>query len=155
MLDLFDELRSLVARLHNGNVDYALCGGLAMAVYGAPRSTVDIDLLVPGEALEHALRIGRELGYTIEAGPMIFAGGAIRMRRLTKIDPDSADPLMLDFLIVTPEIQDVWEDCIEVEWEGGRLHVVSRDGLVALKDLRSSGQDLDDITRLRRDSDEG
>ena len=31
-----------------------MCGGLAMAVYGAPRARVDIDLLILAERLEEA-----------------------------------------------------------------------------------------------------
>ena len=37
---------SLVAELDADGVDYALAGGLAVAVWGAPRATKDIDLLV-------------------------------------------------------------------------------------------------------------
>ncbi len=153
MLELFDELRTLLGELADRKVDYALCGGLAMAVYGTPRATVDIDLLVPHEALEQAMGAARQRGYTIEAAPMIFADGAIRIRRLTKIDPESKDVLTLDLLVLTPRIADVWASRRQVEWEGGTLWVVSREGLVALKRLRSSGQDLDDIQRLTEDAD--
>ncbi|MES1208434.1 MAG: hypothetical protein ABUS79_21050 [Pseudomonadota bacterium] len=46
MLDLVQELTDVIACLDQGGVPYALCGGLAMAVHGYPRATVDIDLLV-------------------------------------------------------------------------------------------------------------
>ena len=154
MLDLYDELRALAARLEEGQIDYALCGGLAMAVYGTPRATVDIDLLVPDESARQAASVARELGYTVEAAPMAFADGAIRIRRLSKIDPESKDVLTLDLLLVTPQIAAVWQDRREVEWAGGTLWVVSREGLVALKRLRGSGQDLDDIQRLTEGADE-
>ena len=44
MLDLLEELKNVLARLEQDGVPYALCGGLAMAVHGYPRATVDIDL---------------------------------------------------------------------------------------------------------------
>ena len=44
--DLFRELTSLLSALDEEGIDYALCGGLAMAVHGYPRATVDIDLLI-------------------------------------------------------------------------------------------------------------
>ena len=154
MLELYEELRGLIARLEERQLDYALCGGLAMAVYGVPRATVDIDLLIPGEGMQDTMGLARELGYTIEAAPMTFAGGAIRMRRLSKVDPESRDVLTLDLLLVTPEIAGVWEGREEVGWEDATLRVVSREGLIALKTLRGSGQDLDDIRRLREECNE-
>jgi hypothetical protein len=46
-MDLYDELRSLVAALDRQHVDYAICGGIALALHGYPRFTKDIDLLSP------------------------------------------------------------------------------------------------------------
>ena len=55
----------------------------------------------------------------------------------------------LDMLLVTPEIVEIWQSRSEVAWEAGTLWVVSRRGLMALKSLRSSAQDLADIERLK------
>ncbi|MFW6163457.1 MAG: nucleotidyl transferase AbiEii/AbiGii toxin family protein [Planctomycetota bacterium] len=136
-------------------MDYALCGGLAMAVYGTPRATVDIDLLVPPAALEEAMEAARQRGYAVEAAPMTFADGAIRIRRLTKLDPESEDLLTLDLLVVTPQIADVWEARRQVAWDDGTLSVVSRKGLTALKRLRGSDQDIADIERLSEKDTDG
>ena len=155
MLDLYDELKALTASFEANGVAYALCGGLAMAVYGVTRATVDIDLLIPAECLEAAESAARDLGYTIAAAPMIFAAGAIEIRRISKLDPDSEDLLTLDLLLVTASLAEVWRTRREVEWEGGILRVVSREGLIALKKFRRSGQDLDDIARLAEEADNG
>ena len=154
MLDLYDEFKALIAKLAEHKSDYALCGGLAMAVYGIPRATVDIDLLISVESLEAVKALAYELGYTLEAQPMKFAGGAIDIHRISKLDPDSGDILMLDLLLVTPPIREVWESRIEVEWETEKLQVVSREGLITLKSLRKSGQDLDDIKSLTENTNE-
>ncbi len=45
-LDLYDELRKLIGLLDEHEIDYALCGGLAMAIHARPRSTIDIDMLI-------------------------------------------------------------------------------------------------------------
>ncbi len=47
MLDLFDEFVALVDALEKARLPYAVCGGLAMAIHGLPRATIDVDLLVP------------------------------------------------------------------------------------------------------------
>jgi hypothetical protein len=152
MLDLYEELRSLVARLAEARLDFALCGGLAMAVHSRPRATVDIDLLVPPGSLEAVKAVVRDLGYRIEAQPMVLLAGAVRIHRLSKPDPESEDILSVDLLVVTPRLEEAWRTREHLVWEQGRLPVVSRSGLVLLKSLRNSGQDQDDIRRLREDS---
>ena len=73
MFDLYEEFKSIVSALEEHGIDYAVCGGLAMAVHGLPRATVDIDLLILAERLEDAKSVVRSLGYTIEAQPMTFS----------------------------------------------------------------------------------
>src|ERR1044072_595015 len=46
------------------------------------------------------------------------------------------------------DIQGSWEARVEAEGEGGKLSVVSPTGLIALKQLRGSLQDLADIEAL-------
>lgn len=149
MLDLYEEFKAIVSTLTERRVDYAVCGGIAMAVYNLPRATVDIDLLIRPDDKDAAKEAVRELGYTIEANPMTFAKGAIEIRRFSKLDPDAGDVLMIDFLLVTPQIADIWKSRAEIEWEEGRLCVVSREALISLKSLRGSSQDIADIERLR------
>jgi hypothetical protein len=146
MLDLYDEFSTLIGALEAARADYAVCGGLAMAIHGFPRATIDVDLVVPPNAAERVLACARDLGYTISADPMSFAGGAVEIRRVTKID--HGDLLSLDLLLVTPAIERVWNERTRVVWERGELWVVSRQGLVNLKHLRGSGQDQDDIKLL-------
>jgi hypothetical protein len=149
MLDLYHEFERLIRALNERHIDYAICGGVAMAVHGAPRATVDIDLLITAESLQEVKAAARELGYLIEADPMTFRKGAVEIRRVSKLDPDSGDLLMLDMLLVTPDVSVAWQTRIEVEWEGGTLWVVSREGLMMLKSLRGNPQDLADIERLK------
>lgn len=154
MLDLFDEFTALTAALDERAVAYAVCGGVALAVHGLPRATIDIDLLIPPEALADVLAIAAEKGYTLPAKPMAFANGAIQMQRRSKADPQSGDILSLDLLLVTPSLADVWAGREEFEWQQGRLWSVSRAGLIALKTLRNSAQDVADIEGLNRQDEE-
>ncbi|MEP6819047.1 MAG: nucleotidyl transferase AbiEii/AbiGii toxin family protein [bacterium] len=149
MIDITDELRALTAVLDTHEVDYALCGGMAMAVHGFARTTIDIDLLILSDALDDVLTIAKSLNYNIRGKDMSFANGAVEMRRVSKIDPDDGELLSLDLLLVTPDIIESWESRLEAEWEGRKLSVVSAKGLIALKQLRGSDQDLVDIKALR------
>lgn len=152
MLDLYEELSRLVAALEKHQIDYALCGGIAMAVHDRPRATVDIDLLIAADSLDELIEISKRLGYTIRGLDMAFANDAIEIRRVSKIDNDTGIVLSLDLLLITPQIQHVWDSRVQADWEGGKLTVVSREGLIALKKLSGRPQDLADISALLEDS---
>lgn len=142
MLDLYDEFQKLITALNERQIDYALCGGLAMAIYDRPRATVDIDLLIDASSLDELLKLAAKLDYTIRGLDMRFAKGAVEIRR------------SLDLLLVTPELRPVWESRVTANWEGGTLSVVSREGLISLKRKRGSAQDIADIEVLERDIDD-
>lgn len=146
MLDLEEELGALIDALNAANVEYALCGGLALAVHGAPRATIDIDLFVRPEDVVRVREIAASRGFTFPALPMNFPN--IRIDRITKVDR-AGETLMLDLLVSSPELDEVWRTRERRRWNGRELSVVSPDGLVTLKMLRGSAQDLVDIEALR------
>ena len=148
MLDLFEELRAVIGRLDEGAIPYALCGGLAMAVHGYPRATVDIDIVVPVEDLVRAEAAVRPLGFTLAALPMTFQAGAVEIRRLSKVHA-SGQILSLDMLLVTPALEEAWKTRQAMSWDFGNITVISPEGMIALKSLRGSGRDQDDIKQLR------
>jgi hypothetical protein len=148
-MDLLEELKKLTLKLDQAGIDYALCGGLAIAIYAKPRATLDIDIMIDPGFLSETKKATQELGFTMISAPMEFQGGAVKIHRLTKIDKNSGEHLVLDLLLVTPETKKAWDDHLTVEWEGNPLKVVSPQGLILLKSFRSSGQDQDDVEYLR------
>ena len=150
MPKLYDELRRLINELDHNNVEYALCGGLAMAIHGRPRTTVDIDILILADSLDRVMRIADHLGYTIRGLDMDF--GPIKIRRVSKIDQATRFVLTLDMILVTDVIRDIWEARVTAKLEGGTLSVVSKEGLIALKKMSGRPQDIADITALTEDS---
>ncbi len=149
MLDLEQELDAVLSALDANHIEYALCGGLAMAIHGYPRATVDIDLLVKANDHARIFSAVEPLGFRVHAKPMTFYRGAVQIRRVTKIDSDG-EALMLDLLFVTPANASAWRSRQAVTWRGRSIAVVSPEGLIALKLRRASKQDLADIERLRR-----
>jgi len=85
---------------------------------------------------------------------MEFQGGKVHIHRVSKIEQDTGEVLALDLLIITPEIRGAWDSRLQVEWEYGRLSIVSPEGLIHLKSFRESGQDKEDIAFLRNIMDE-
>lgn len=147
-MELFSEFSKLVAELKKDNIEYALCGELAMAVYAFPRATLGIAIVIEPEALEKTKSVAKRLGFNIDVGMMSRSDDVIQIYRLTKLSPEDNEPLMLDLLLLTSEIKDVWESKQVLAWDGGDIPVVSPEGLIRLKSLRLSGQDEDDIKNL-------
>jgi len=153
-MDLLGEYVKLVDGLDLAGVEYATCGGLAMAVHGFIRATKDIDVLIQEKDVEPAFSVARSLGYDVEGLPLNFGSGKFKLRRISKIDKDSKELVTIDFLIVTDWMTDVWATRHEVEWESGRAWVVSREGLIKMKTLAGRDQDLVDIRNLTEANDE-
>ena len=149
MFDLHAELKSLVDALAAADVEYALCGGLAMAIYGIERPTNDIDLLIPYESVDAFRAAATALGYTVEVPAVTFAGGAVEIRKFIKRDAAAGGDLSLKALMVTPDLARVWSRRECLSWEDRRLCVLSRWGMIELKSLRRSPRDLEDISALR------
>jgi hypothetical protein len=146
---LLDVLRDLVSRLEQGNVPYALCGGLALAVHAFPRATMDIDILTEEKFLDDIKTLAAEVGFKMESGVLELCEGTVKIYRLYQTAAADEYPLVLDVLLVTPPLRKVWEAKERLEWEGGFISVVSREGLIQMKSLRNSGQDQDDIRKLK------
>jgi hypothetical protein len=104
-MDILDELKTLTKKLKEENIEYALCGGLALAIYALPRATLDIDILIKAGLLESIERIVHDLGYTIKAEPMQFHGGKIQIHRVIKVESGTGEALALGMLLVTPEFR--------------------------------------------------
>src|SRR5260370_1028591 len=88
-LDLIAELEAVVDAYEREGVAYAICGGLALALHGHERATMDINLLVPGDQLGAAERVARTLGFDIPARKMTFGlktGRPREVLRLSKLD---------------------------------------------------------------------
>ena len=88
-MNLVDELHAVCGALRSAGIEYAVCGGIAVTIHGATRTTKDIDLLVSRADVQRILEIVRPLGYPFAALPMTFDEGTSRERhvqRVSKLD---------------------------------------------------------------------
>src|SRR5438445_2377003 len=125
-MDILDEYTEFVASLESAGIEYATCGGLAMAVHGYVRATKDLDFLVRQEDLDRAFEVARSRGFDIEGRPLEFDGGSFQLRRVSKINKETRSLITVDFILVTDKIADVWDDSEHLEWGSGSAWVVSR-----------------------------
>jgi hypothetical protein len=143
---LLDELLRTTRALDEAGVEHALVGGLAVAVWGAPRATKDIDLLVRGTDLDRAVDVARGVGFDIIALRIVFQDG-MELQRVTRAQ--AGELLTLDFLVVNDNLEPVWASRRRLAVGTGELSVISREALIQMKALAGRPQDLADIERLR------
>ena len=146
-MTLFDELRALVTALDAAGVEYALAGGLAVAVWGAPRATRDIDLLIQPDSLPRAMAAARECGFTLEALPFEFQDGT-HLQRVNKVD-GAGNLLTVDFMLVDRNLHPAWMARTRLPFAGKDIVVVGREALIAMKALAGRPQDIADIQSLK------
>jgi hypothetical protein len=145
VINLYEELVTVVRELASDGVEYALCGALALAVHGVPRATRDLDLIARKQDEAKVRAAVRRAGYTFEALPMAFASG-IEVQRFSKLV--DGRPLMLDFLWAGGPLEPIWARRERVPFQEGEIWVVSRDDLITLKLTAGRPQDLIDIQSL-------
>ncbi len=144
MKTLESELRDLVKLFNEENIEYALCGGMAVAIHGYPRFTKDIDFLVPSDSLGRARAAAAKAGFIDESGRIPFTDSDVY--RVLKIEGN--DFRILDLLVPKRLDTIAWSKRQWFDWDGLRICSVSLEGLVEMK--RASGRDVDllDIKNL-------
>lgn len=148
MADIFEEFQKLIEKINQAEIEYAVCGGWALAIHGVPRATVDIDLLVLSEDLIKVWKIAEDLGYSVEGLPLSFDDGFLEIRRTSKIDEETKTLFTIDFLLVTEGLKEVWETRKFVDFEDDKVWTVSREGLIFMKQKSGRHKDLGDIESL-------
>lgn len=154
-MNLKSELITLTDLLNEASIDYAVCGGLAMAIHGYVRGTKDVDLLVRRGDLERITELVEGVGFNLPAGIIPFGIGTPNAReifRVSKLIDNVVVPL--DLMLVSPSLESVWDDRVLIEFEGRTICAVSRKGLIAMKRTAGRPQDLVDIDVLEGHSHE-
>jgi hypothetical protein len=144
-----EEFIFIIQALEKANINYALCGGLAVILHGHARATRDIDLLVREEELENVLEVLKPGGYDSYSGFIPFKIGKpdhMKLFRVSKIY--GRKTFTLDLLIVTPFLEDVWENRERFILFEHSVWVVSKEGLAKMKRAAGRSQDLTDIKEL-------
>ncbi len=146
----------LTAALEKNGVSYAIVGGFALALHGAVRGTVDIDLVLALSeknflAAENALD---QLGFKSRL-PLIakevfqFRQDYIKKRDLVAWNfYNPKNPIELVDIIITHDLSKM--KTVSVQSQGHTLKVLSVKDLIAMKKESGRPQDLEDIKALER-----
>ena len=148
-MNLVDELHAITAALERAGIEHAVCGGVAVTVHGATRSTKDIDILIGPDDVPAALDAVRPIGYVFAALPMVFDAATERERHVQRVSKIVGDEhLALDLIVADASLVGLLEGRLEIVVPEGRLWVVSREALLQMKRLAGRPQALADIMKL-------
>ncbi|OGB89717.1 hypothetical protein A2625_06315 [candidate division WOR-1 bacterium RIFCSPHIGHO2_01_FULL_53_15] len=156
---------NIFEQLAKNKVDYLLIGGLAVALYGIPRTTGDIDLMVnlnPENLLKLIKTMG-QLGFIPKAPVKAedLADPAKRadwiknknMKVFTFYRPDNPYALV-DIMIDNPlNYEELARGKKQVSDRGAKIFLIPKKMLIKLKELSGRKQDLSDIKALLESGD--
>jgi len=140
------EAISLFKRMEEAGMRYAVCGRLPLSIYGAPRNTKDIDLVIPRSELPKAKDVAIGAGYLFDSGCLPFPKQRFDVYRLKKIV--GTEVLPLDLLMLEEDDQ-LLQEFRKVAIRDVRTSVLSLKGMIELKTAAGRAQDLADIEKLK------
>jgi|SaaInlStandDraft_1057018.scaffolds.fasta_scaffold11563_2 hypothetical protein len=148
-VSLIEDMKEIVRVLDANDIDYALCGGLAVAIHGYVRFTQDIDIIILPEDLEKAKAVLKKTGYNLPSGLIPFKqkdGSFWEIFRLSKAMGKELYTLAL--MLCTGSLEEKWQDRELVEADDQEFKVVSKAGLISMKKEAGRNKDLLDIEEL-------
>ena len=152
IMNIYDEFFSIIKKLNEANIQYAVVGGIALSFHTQPRYTKDIDLLLLAEDIDDLKSILKEMGYLFEADPWTFKNTDITLHRLTKIEGE--DSLAIDLLAGNEERhKEIIRNAVVETTKYGLTCIAAREDLIWMKRLRNSKQDIADIEALENGKD--
>ena len=152
----------LFSTLHRHQVEYALIGGLAVALHGVERNTMDIDLalVLSPDNVDRFLHAAQDLGLTpVLPVPITTLRDTDTLRdwhdhrHLTAFGLRSpgAAGVTVDILLFPPiDPQALQERALALEIGSTPVRVASIDDLIALKQQAGRPLDLDDVAHLQK-----
>lgn len=147
--------------LNRAKVRYVVVGGVAVVLYGYPRFTQDLDLIVflEKENLGKMFDAMRSIGYAPKV-PVLkeqFTDSKTRERwkkekgMIVFSFVDSKPPFeMIDMFVGEPiKFKDVYKERKMITTQGIAIPIIGIDHLIRLKKKASRPKDLDDIIQLK------
>ena len=142
---MFNRLKDVFESFQRHEVRYVVIGGIAAVLYGVPRATFDLDILV--EATPENTR--RLLDALLDAGM-----GTATLTNVDEILSNEItifkDRIRIDVQTSTPGLrfQDAWKRRKTMKYQGHSFYVISREDLISSKLAVGRDVDLEDVRLL-------
>jgi len=149
-------LLKLLRALKAAKLDYALVGGYAVALHGAVRGTVDIDLVLKQNQRAYTTleKVLNQLGLVSKlpvTGREVFnfRDEYIKNRNLTAwcfTNPNN--PIEIVDIIITHDLKDIKKKIIS--FQDLKIKIASIDDLIKMKSKSQRKQDQEDVKALKQ-----
>ena len=143
---LNQDFREFIQSLNDNQVRYLVVGGYAVAQYGYPRYTKDIDIWIE-MTHENAARVVKALAQ--------FGFASLGLQKADFLVPDQIiqlgyPPARIDILttLIGVEFKDCYDSRIQVEMEGILVNYIDSENLIKTKRASGRLQDLADVENL-------
>lgn len=146
MVDYLQELALVIEAFESSDIKYAVCGGMAVAVHGYVRMTVDLDFLVAQVDVDRCFEVLVTCGYEDMKNTIPLPSQGVTFYRTLKFLEQ--DHLPIDILPL-PSDHPWLADRIRCPWSFGELWVMSKDRLIEMKSGSSRGKDRQDVDELK------
>lgn len=142
---MLNRLADAFASFHRHQVEYLVIGGIAAVLYGVPRATFDLGILVESstENVRCLLDALEEAGL---ATTSLTSAGELVGNEITVFQ----DRVRIDVQTWTPGINfvEAWKNRNVMEYAGRSFYVVSREDLILSKRASGHEVDLEDVRLL-------
>lgn len=133
-MQITEELFKIVGAFEAQGLEYAVCGGLAVAIHGRPRLTVDIDILVAAEDISHAVQAAESVGYDDISGWVPLPPSTLGINRLFRLKKFSQNEfLSLDLLEADSSSNSILADRQKFDVDGKAIQSLTRNALIKMK----------------------
>jgi hypothetical protein len=142
---MLNRLQAVFASFHSRDVKYLVLGGIAAVLYGVPRATFDLDVLIETSP-DNARRL---LAALVDAG-MGTAAMVTPEELLANEITVFNGRVRLDVQTSSPGLafDSAWSRRAEMNYQGQVFYVVSREDLIASKRAAGRPVDLEDARIL-------
>ena len=142
---MLNRLKGVFESFQKHEVKYVVIGGIAAVLYGVPRATFDLDILIEATP-ENACRL---LDALLEAGmgtATLTNANEILSNEITIFK----DRVRIDVQTSTPGLsfQEAWKRRKSMEYQGQAFYVVSSEDLITSKRAAGREVDLEDVRLL-------
>ena len=144
---MLNRLHGVFSSFERHEVRYVVIGGIAAVLYGVPRATFDLDILIEATPA-NVRRLLEALGEAGFGTAALTSAAEVLANEITIFE----DRVRIDVQTSTPglEFATAWRNHARMEFEGQVFRVVSREDLIAAKRAAGRDVDLQDVALLEQ-----
>lgn len=143
---MLNQLKDVFSSFQKHEVRYLVIGGIAAVLYGVPRATFDLDILIEATP-DNAQRLLDALEQAGLGTALLTSAEELLAHEITIF----RDRVRIDVQTFTPGISfaDAWERRKVMKFDEQSFTVVAREDLIASKLAAGRSVDLEDVRLLR------